>query len=75
MNKQKREKLKEASSHLSTARSLISFVKDQEQCDLDNFPENLQESERCRVMEEAIDELDEAIENIDRAHDNINNAI
>lgn len=75
MNKQKRAKLKEADSILLTARNLISLVKDREQDDLDNFPENLQSSERCAAMEYAIDELDDAIDSIDRASESLNNVI
>ena len=75
MNKQKRTKLKEADTLLHTAKSLISAVKDQEQDDLDNYPENLQCSERCTTMEKAIEELEDAIENIERASENISNVI
>ncbi len=75
MNKQKRIKLREADSLLTMARNLISSVKDREQDDLDNYPENLQYSERYAAMENAIDELEDAIESIDQASESINNAI
>lgn len=75
MNKLKRAKLREADSLLAKARSLLSIVKDREQDDLDNYPENLQGSERYTTMENAIDELEEAIENIDQASESINNAL
>lgn len=75
MNKQKRIKLREANSLLTMARNLISSVKDREQDDLDNYPENLQYSERYATMENAIDELEDAIESIDQASESINNAI
>lgn len=75
MNKQKRTKLREADSLLTMARHLISSVKDREQDDLDNYPENLQSCERCTTMENAIDELEDAMESIDRASESINNAL
>ena len=75
MNKQKRAKLREADSLLAMARQLISSVKDREQDDLDNCPENLQNSERYATMENAIDELDDAMQSIDEASTSINNAI
>lgn len=75
MNKHKRAKLKEADSLLAMARNLISSVKDREQDDLDNCPENLQGSERYTTMENAIDELEDAMESIDRASESVNNAM
>lgn len=75
MNKQKRSKLKEADLLLVKAKNLISLVKDKEQDDLDNYPENLQGSERYTTMENAIDELEDAMESIDRASESIDNAM
>lgn len=75
MNKQKRIKLREANSILEKAKILISSVKDKEQDDLDNYPENLQNGERYATMENTIDELDDAIESIDRATESVNNAM
>ena len=64
MNNQRRIRLRESSSLLSKALRIINAVKDEEQDALDNFPENLQNSERYTAMEDAIDNLDDAIENI-----------
>lgn len=75
MNKQKRAKLREATSLLGKAKILISSVKDREQDDLDNYPENLQGSERYATMENAIDELEEAIESIEQATESVSNAM
>lgn len=75
MNRQKRIKLKEAVSFLEKAKNLISSVRDREQDDLDNCPENLQGSERYVIMENAIDELEEAIANIEQATESVNNAM
>lgn len=75
MNKQRRIRLKEANSYLDRAMQIVSSVKDEEQDSLDNLPENLQGSERCTIMEDAIDALEEAIENIEQASESINNAL
>ncbi|MDO4562210.1 MAG: hypothetical protein Q4C12_00090 [Clostridia bacterium] len=74
MNKQRRIRLGESCSLLEQALRIVTTVRDQEQDALDNFPENLQNSERCTTMEHAIDELEEAIENIEQAAESINNA-
>ena len=60
---------------MNAAKNLISSVKDREQDDLDNFPENLQGSDRCAAMEDAIDNLDEAIDYIEQASECVNNAL
>lgn len=75
MNKQRRIRLKEANSYLDRAMQIVSSVKDEEQDSLDNLPENLQGSERCTIMEDAIDALEDAIGNIEQASESINNAL
>ena len=75
MNNYKRNKLREANSLIGKARQLVSMVKDQEQDDLDNYPENLQGSERYASMENAIDELENAIDSIDCASESIDNVM
>lgn len=75
MNKQRRIRLKEANSYLDCVMQIVYSVKDEEQDSLDNLPENLQSSERCTIMEDAIDALEEAIENIEQASESINNAL
>lgn len=75
MNNQRRIRLRESSSLLSKALRIINAVKDEEQDALDNFPENLQNSERYTAMEDAIDNLDDAIESIEQASESINNII
>lgn len=64
MNKRKRIKLKEAEVLLNKSMEIIEDVKEDEQCCLDNMPENLQDSERAIKMEDCIDQLDEALEYI-----------
>ena len=51
MNRGRRSSLKEATSLLDRAISLISDARDEEQDCLDNLPENLQNSERYESME------------------------
>lgn len=75
MNKQRRLNLKEASSYLEKALQIVSRAKDEEQDSLDNLPENLQDSDRCTIMENAIDALEDAINNIEQASESINNAL
>lgn len=64
MNKQRRNKLSEAITHLDSALQIISDVRDDEQDALDNIPENLQTSDRYLEMEEAVDTMDETIDEI-----------
>ena len=75
MNKRRRSSIKIASSYLDMAIDLIRDAKDEEQDALGNMPENLQGSERCEAMEEAIDHLEDAISSIDEAKDHIDRAI
>ena len=75
MNKQRRIRLKQdARSYLERALIIVSSVKDEEQDSLDNYPENLQGSDRYAVSETAIDELEDAVDHIEQAIENINNA-
>ena len=74
MNKQRRAKLSNVCEMLRTALGIVSDVRDDEQDAIDNLPENLQESERCTAMEDAVDELEEAIDNIESAIECVNRA-
>jgi len=73
MNKQRKARLRESLVYLQKATDIVTEVKEDERYSLDNIPENLQGSERCTAMEDAIDELEEAIESIEEATDSINN--
>lgn len=74
MNNKKREKLKQAREYIGRGLSIISIVLDDEQDCLDNFPENLQSSEKYDKFESTIETLEEAIEYIEKAIDSIENA-
>lgn len=67
MNNARREKLKKALTILDEANNIIDQVYDQEQNCLENFPENLQSTERYDAMEAAVDNLTEAIDKIGEA--------
>lgn len=73
MNKQRRIRLRESNALLIKALQIVNAVKDEEQDALDNFPENLQNSERYTAMENAIDDLEEAIDCIEQASERLNN--
>ena len=75
VNKKRREKLRAAISLLDRAEALVNEACDQESGALDNYPENLQESERFEKMEDAVDSLNDALESIGEARDRIEAAI
>ena len=49
-------------------------LNEEEDC-LDNMPENLQDSDRCSNMEDAIDNMENSIELIEEAIEYLNKAI
>lgn len=75
MNDKRRASLKDAIYHLNKAQSIVEQVGDQEDDALSNIPENLQASERCEKIEDAIDKLNDASEKIDEARECIEEAM
>lgn len=71
MNKDRREKLSEAVKKLSDVQAVVQAVCDKEEDCLDNYPENLQGTERFEQMELAVDSLNEALEKLDDAKEQI----
>ena len=67
MNEKRRGQLRNALTMMTNAASIIDAVCDKEQDCLDNFPENLQSTERFERMEDAVDSLNDALEKIDEA--------
>ena len=61
MNNKRRDKLKKALALLDTVCEMVEEVYDREQDCVDNYPENLQFSERYERMEEIVDELNDAL--------------
>ncbi len=75
MNNARRAKLREAMEKLSNAQSVVDMVCDQESDCLDNYPENLQSTEKYERMESAVDHLNDALENLDEAREHIEAAM
>lgn len=67
MNNKRRAVLRQALQHLSAASEMVTRIADEEQDALDNMPENLQASDRCEQMENAVANLESASEVIDSA--------
>lgn len=64
MDNKRREKLKSALKMIEQAEAIIEVVYDIESDCIDNFPENLQGTERFEKMEDAVENLAEVIEKI-----------
>jgi hypothetical protein len=75
MDDKRRERLREALRMLTSAEQIVDAVCDKEQDCMDNYPENLQGTERYEQMEEAVDSLNDALEKIDDAKSSIESAI
>lgn len=75
MNKKGRGRLHDALKLLSNASSIAESVCDDEQDSIDNYPENLQCTEKFERMESAVDGLNDALEKIDEAKEYILSAI
>ena len=67
MNSSKRARLNEAAIILGEVNEIINGVLYQEQDSLENYPENLQATERFEAMESAVENLHDAIESVDEA--------
>lgn len=71
MNKPKRQKIREAIKFLELAKEIVEFVaEDEEEC-LNNFPENLQSSERYYAIEESQSVLSDAADDIESILDDV----
>ncbi len=75
MNDKRRGHLKDALKMLSGAAAIVNSVCDSEQDCLDNYPENLQNTERFENMEASVDNLNDALEKIDEAKEHIQSTI
>lgn len=75
MNKKRRESLGEAIVLLSRASTIVESVCDKEEECIDNYPENLQGTDKFEAMEDAVDSLNEAVEKIGEAKEYIQYAI
>jgi hypothetical protein len=75
MDDKRRERLREALRMLTSAEQIVDVVCDKEQDCMENYPENLQGTERYEQMEEAVDSLNDALEKIDDAKSSIESVI
>lgn len=75
MNKAKRARLAAIYDNIVGLQGLLEEIMDEEQEALDNMPENLQSSQRCQAMNDAIWSILEASNNLGYAADNIEEVI
>lgn len=75
MNNKRRTQLERALSILSNASSILEDVLDAEQDSMDNYPENLQSTDRFERMEQAVDSLGEALDLISGAKESVRSAL
>lgn len=75
LNQNRRQQLTRVIGLLHNAETDLDSIKDEEQGCIDAMPENLQNSDRCASMENAVDCLEDAIESVQQAADFINDAI
>ena len=71
MNNKRRARIRETVSYIEDSLKILYQVKDEEQDGLDNFPENLQNSEQYNSMEEAIDTIEDSIGDLEQAVENL----
>lgn len=64
MNKERRQTLNNCIRALTSIAADLESLKDQEENALDNMPENLRDSSRCRSMEDAVDLITDALDDI-----------
>ena len=75
MDAKRRGQLRDVLNLLSSAAFVVEQVCDKEQDCVDNYPENLQSTERFEKMEDALDSLNDALEKIDDAKNCIWSAV
>lgn len=75
VDNKRRGHLRDALRMLSSVTSVVEAVCDKEQDCVDNYPENLQSTDRFEHMEAVVDSLNDALEKIDDAKGHIESAI
>lgn len=75
MDTKRRERLRDALKMLANVAVIVGTVCDKEEDCMDNYPENLQSTERFERMEAAVDNLNDALEKIEDAKGYIEAAI
>lgn len=67
MNEKKRDKLRDALTHITAAAALVDIVKTREEISIENTPENLQGTAKYDAMEEAVESMEDACDKLDEA--------
>ena len=75
MDTKRRNRLRDALKMLANVATIVESVCDKEEDCMDNYPENLQSTERFENMEAAVDNLNDALEKLDDAKGHIESAI
>lgn len=75
MDTKRRNRLRDALKMLANVAAIVESVCDKEEDCMDNYPENLQNTERFENMEAAVDNLNDALEKLDDAKGHIESAI
>jgi len=71
----RRNRLRDSLKMLANVAAIVESVCDKEEDCMDNYPENLQNTERFENMEAAVDNLNDALEKLDDAKGHIESAI
>ena len=75
MDTKRRNRLRDALKMLANVAAIVESVCDKEEDCMDNYPENLQSTERFESVEAAVDNLNDALEKLDDAKGHIESAI
>lgn len=75
MDTKRRNRLRDALKMLASVAAIVEAVCDKEEDCMDNYPENLQDTECFEHMESAVDNLNDALEKIGDAKEHIESAI
>lgn len=75
MNKDRRKRLQEAIDLIEAARTIVEECRDEEEEYRDNMPENLQDSDKYYMADEAVDNLTSALDSLEDVTSPIEEAI
>ena len=75
MNKVRRKGLVDIFNKITELKDMLENIKDEEECNRDNIPENLQVSERYAKADNAVDKMEEAISYLEEATDSLEEII
>lgn len=71
MNNTRRKSIQKIINGITALKEDLETLLDEEQEYLDNMPENLQESERAEVAQDAIDNMETVIDGLDECVDTL----